>query len=533
MRTVFLVPRRADGGIRDQLWTWCRARWEALVPDIPIYEGHHDVGPFNRSAAVNRAAVIADRDGRWDVGIVIDSDVFIAIEQLRAAIASAAEGKVTWAHRRWRGIHRRETERFSQEPDRFGPDPAVSQDIDLIVERTTPISWSCCVAVPRDVWDAMAGFDERFRGWGFEDGAWSALVRGLYPWARIEGDIYHWWHQRSDERIIEGHSALTASPDYVRNALLGRRYMIAAIRDHRVGDQPGEERLTDEQAAVHVANLTHDDERFLVLASRLRMPEAKTWASWWPSLEELQAGAREYQAKERAREAAADRSVTLVVHTGGDAENWPERRGYLRETLASIAAHLSGPIVQRVVYSDWGDAAPDLAELAAEHGFYVAGDGHHGYTASMQRMWRYLGKRALAPFVFLSEDDFTYDRDVDLADLVDVLEARQSVTQIALLRHAAYQSEIDKGGVLGWPIESFRPASFNGHSWLEHRNFWTANPSLFRRSLTVDLPWPDGKSSERTFADQLFRDARAVAAFWGAGEATVTHIGAVRAGSGY
>ena len=56
MRTVFLVPRREDNGHRDKLWEYCRTRWESYFPDIPIYEGHHDAGPFNRSAAVNRVS---------------------------------------------------------------------------------------------------------------------------------------------------------------------------------------------------------------------------------------------------------------------------------------------------------------------------------------------------------------------------------------------------------------------------------------------------------------------------------------------
>jgi hypothetical protein len=533
MRTVFLVPRRNDDGLRDQLWAWCRARWESIAPDIAVYEGHHTDGPFNRSAAINKAARVADTDGAWDVGVVIDSDVFLSVRQLRAAIASAYEGKVTWAHRRWRGIHRAETERFTKDPDSFGDEPAAARDMDLLIERTTPISWSCCVAVPRQTFDAMGGFDERFKGWGFEDGAWSALVRGLHPWDRIPGDIYHWWHPRSDERIVAGESAQSASPDYVRNALLGRRYMVAALRDHRVGDQPGEERLSAEMAELHVSNLTHDDMRFLNLARRLGMREAKQWATWWPTLDELQAGAIEYSAQERIRERTASRSVTLVVHSGGDIERWPERREYLRQTLASLTAHVAGPIVQRVVYSDWGDAAPDLADIAGQFGFYVAGDGHHGYTSSMQRMWGYLGRRAVGQYVFQAEDDFLFDRDIELTDLIDVAEARPNLTQIALLRHPAYQSEIDKGGVLGWPSESFRPVSFNGHTWLEHRNFWTANPSLFRRSLVQDVPWPSGKSSERVFADQVFRDTNAYAGFWGAGDAYITHLGSVRAGSGY
>ena len=96
MRTVLLVPRRDDRGQRDALWRWCKARWERYFGDIPIYEGYHDEGPFNRSAAVNTAARMADADGRWDLGIVIDSDVFLKVSSVRAAIDTAARtGKVT------------------------------------------------------------------------------------------------------------------------------------------------------------------------------------------------------------------------------------------------------------------------------------------------------------------------------------------------------------------------------------------------------------------------------------------------------
>jgi hypothetical protein len=567
MRVVLLVPRRSDGGHRDSLWAWCKARWQALLPDLPVYEGHHDAseGPFNRSAAINRAAALADAEGRWDVAIAIDADVFVPTRQVRAAIEGAAAGKVTWAHRRWRGLHQRETERIVMRPDPFGDDPAASTDMDLLVEdtvgdnmaalgwmarmlfpvgpwepdiaeliqRTTPISWSCCVAVPRMVWDDTAGMDERFRGWGFEDGAWAALIRGLYPYRRIDGDLYHLFHERSDERIVNGESALTAKPDYVRNALLGRRYMVAAIRDHAVGDLPGEEHLEAARASLHVRNLKKDDKRFLALAARLRMPESVAWRDWWPPLEELRDGAKKHNDQERERERIAERGITLVVHSGGTAENWPTRRGYLERSLASLAAHVSGPIVQKVLYSDWDSrVAFGLEQIAGRHGFYVAGGGHYGYTASMQRLWRYVASRALGPHVFLTEDDFIYGRDVDLGQFVDVLETQPHVMQVALLREPTYQSEIDRGGILGWPVESFAHQRQNGHRWFEHRNYWTANPSLFRRSLT-SVPWPDGKSSERLFAEALFRDTQAVAAHWGEGEAYVRHIGEVKAGAGY
>jgi hypothetical protein len=522
-RVVFLVPRRADGGHRDRLWAWCRRRWESFMPDVPIYEGHHTVGPFNRSAAINTAARLADADGRWDVAVIIDGDVFLSIPNVRAAIASALEGKVTWAHRRWRNIAERHLQRLMKpKTPAFGEVPADDQDMDLLVDVTTPLSWSCCVAVPRGTFDDMGGFDERFRGWGFEDGAWSALVRGLYPWDRVEGDIYHLDHPRSDERILLGEPRSTASADYIRNAMLGRRYMVAALRDHASGDLPGEgSKLAPDRVAQDVSNLTFDDAKFLEMARLKGMPEAQTWAKWWPTLEELRAGAKNELVNPRAE-------VTLVVHTDG-------RRVYIEQSIASLVAQVSGPITKRVIYDDSGQAEYKawLTERFGPLGFYVVGPARRlGFGGSMAAMWQYLDKRCSTEFVFLAEDDFVYDRPVDLVPMIDTLRTEQHLSQIALLRGPAYPKEIAAGGVIEQAPEKYTAIHANGHARIEHREYWTTNPSLFRRSLVL-RPWPTAPSSERLFTAMLNQDPDHRAAYWGAGDAWIRHIGEVRAGTGY
>jgi hypothetical protein len=346
--------------------------------------------------------------------------------------------------------------------------PAEARDMDLLVDVTTPISWSCCVAVLASTFDDMGGFDERFRGWGFEDGAWAALVRAMYPWARIDGDMYHLDHPRSDERIILGESRSTASSDYVRNALLGRRYMVAAIRDHAAGDQTGEEHLSPDLVKVHVANLTNDDKKFLAMAKERGMPEA-AWATWWPTLEQLRDGAKAY----RGRAGELD-------HPGGHDRR---RRGDLggavglpRASLASLNERVTGPIVQRVVYSDWAGHRDELAAIANEAGFYVVGDGHHGYTGARRRLWTYLAKRARGQYVFATEDDFVYDRDVDLAAMIETLDEQPDVRQLALLRGPYYPRELEAGGVL----ESLStPVELQNH-----------RPTRSSRTATTSRPTP-------------------------------------------
>jgi hypothetical protein len=519
MRVVFLVPRRKDDGPRDRIWAYCRARWEALFPDVDVVEGHHDEGAFNRSAAINRAAELADEGGAWDIGIVIDADVVLSESQVRAAIETVADtGRVTWAHRRWRGVREDATKRILDDRRDLGAE-LDRDELDLVVERTNPLSWSCCIAMPRAVFDDLGGFDERFEGWGFEDMAFQSVICGLYGYERIGGDVVHLFHPRSEERITPGETRLTATREYVTNARLGRRYMVALRRDHALhdrGDQPASEaeRLRD------IENLRRDDEKYSTVVQRLKLPD---WTTWWPTLEELRDGAKAYREGR-----GLITGVTVVVRTGGAPETWEARSEYLRRSLASLDEHLKGPIVQRVIYSDWGDHQDELAAIGEPHGFYVAGSGHHGYTGAVARLWRYLENRALGDYVFVAEDDFVYLRDVDLVPMAETLRDHSEIRQVALLRGACYPRELEADGILGWPAESFEAKDQgNGHGRLEHRNFWTMNPALYRRSIT-EHAWPVAASSERVFGDQLLRDKSARFALWGAGEPWLEHIGEIR-----
>jgi hypothetical protein len=518
MTTVFLVPRRADGGHRDRLWAYARARWQQYFPDVAIFEGHDDDGPFNRSAAVNRAA---DAAGAWDIGIIIDSDVLLSVSQVRAAIERAeTTGRVTWAHRRWRGIREDMTARLVADRRDLGAE--LSRDeLDLMVERTNPISWSCCIVVPRPVWDDLGGMDERFVGWGYEDMAWQSVIVGLYGHERIEGDVVHLWHPRSEERIVKGQPAFTATADYNRNARWGRRYMVAARRDHGLHDRPDPSDAAE--MARDIANLERDD---AAVAARQSPSERRQFDGWWPTLEELRDGAK------AARTEAAKPTVTVVVTTGGDEATWPERSEYLRQSLASLNERVSGPIIQRVVYSDWASHRDELVAIAEAEGFYVAGEGHHGYTGARRRLWAYLAKRAKGTHVFAAEDDFEYERDVDLTPMIATLEENPELRQLALLRGPYYPRELEAGGVLETLSTPHELVNHREHPFVTHRDHFTANPSLFRRSLT-DVPWPDGKSSERLFGDTVLRDPAARFGYWGSGAPWIRHIGAVRAGAGY
>lgn len=527
MTVALLVPRRADNGHRDRLWAVCKPRWEKLHPDWAIVEGHDEEGLFNRSAALNRAAAAA---GDWDVGVVIDSDVLLPPENAQAAVdAATINRRVTWGHRRWRGLTRRATDAVFADPDQLlDPDwepPAHG------LERTTPISWSCFVAVPREAWDAIGGFDERFRGWGWEDMAFQASARGLAdggldPESRVEGDVYHLWHPRSP-----GLGKSLPGRDGIRSARLGRRYMIALRRDYEVHDRPPEAKPVP--PSKDVFNLKRDDAKDDRQARRLGLPD---WSSWYPTLEELRER-RPLEPEPEEPEVKVEpqpeaRGVALIVHTGGSEDVWHARRDYLQKSLDSLHDRVDYPWERKVIFSDW-DPNHELDAIAEEYGFTIEGPRENlGYTKSMQAMWAYIGTLP-ASHVFATEDDFTFDHDIPIDRMAEVLEANPHLMQMALLRNPVHESEMNPAKLLSHPMSAFSKHRTGDAAWMEHTLFFTVNPMLMRTSLPRERPWPGSRNSEAVYGRQILRKGKRHAALWGHGEQWVTHIGEVRTGGPY
>ncbi len=187
MKVAVFVPRRADGGRRDQVWAFVRARWESEHPTWAIHEGHHDEGPFNRSAAVNSAATAA---GDWDVAVITDSDSFAGVDQVDRCVAQVSRtGRIGFAYDRFCYLNRPGSD-LVMDGHRGAWEPHV--------EWTMTGTCSSLVVVRRDLWDRVGGFDEGFIGWGMEDVAFSVCCQVLGgPPVRSPGPVWHLWHEPS------------------------------------------------------------------------------------------------------------------------------------------------------------------------------------------------------------------------------------------------------------------------------------------------------------------------------------------------
>lgn len=244
MKGVVLVGRRPDHGHRDELWRWCERRWASILPDWPVHQGLHtaedDRPEFCLSAASNRAARAATD---WDVAVYVGADWFpgTAAQVRAAAELSLALGQLVFAHDRTVVLTEQATAITLEEdfpggdwqlPEypRGGPRTDTSGTVH-------PNTFSGVLTVPRDLWQRVGGFDERFVGWGYDDLAfWSACCAVGGGFQRVEGAaIYHLWHPRSREEN-EG------QPHHSANQVLGERYLAAkwdASAMHAILREPG------------------------------------------------------------------------------------------------------------------------------------------------------------------------------------------------------------------------------------------------------------------------------------------------------
>lgn len=220
-------------------------------------------------------------------------------------------------------------------------------------------------------------------------------------------------------------------------------------------------------------------------------------------------------------------SITLLVMTDG-------RRGCITETIRSAEANLIGDISRRIIHNDSGDRDHQdwlLEQFPGYETIFHPGR-REGFGGAIECAWQEV---AGSDYVFHLEDDFTFNAPVDLEAMKLVLAATPHLQQLALRRQPWNDAERHAGGIVELRPGDYTDVFLLGHAWLEHRCFFTTNPSLYRGSL-CNRRWPTGPESEGHFSIDLFADdPSATCGYWGtrdSGEA-VTHIGNERVGVGY
>lgn len=192
MKVSVLFPMRFQDPWRIQIagWVWLRIKedhpdWEICLGDNP--------GEFNRGTARNNAAV----EATGDVFVIWDADTVCPDVFLRTAVESVVEGGWALPYGRYYNLSRKLTEHYvAQDPqvEIMRPAPEqVEHDLDSV---------GGIIAIHRDQFVAMGGYDEGYVGWGYEDNAFALKAErsaGL-PRRVEDGFVCHLWHEAPEDQ---------------------------------------------------------------------------------------------------------------------------------------------------------------------------------------------------------------------------------------------------------------------------------------------------------------------------------------------
>jgi len=326
--------------------------------------------------------------------------------------------------------------------------------------------------VRADLFERVGGFDERFQGWGHEDIAFWVSTICVGGVDQLPGTTWHLWHRPSLP-------VAKKTKEWRDGQRLADRYQVALLNGW-----VAIERLLNErpQSGLFDPNRTKS----------LPVPGPL---------------------------------VDVICLTAG-------RRRYLERTIASFEDKVNGRIGRRTLFDDSGDAVYG-GWLRRKYPKWqiVTTKGRVGFTEAIRVAWGHESKTPGAPYIFHLEEDFVFDREVYLDDMIAVLESDPLLIQTALLRGPFFPPEIKAGGIVQEDPAAYESRNGTAPAHLVHQKYFTTNPCIYRRTL-IRGGWPRIKDSESVFTKRQVQKRKAFA-LMGNGEPWITHIGVERTGRGY
>lgn len=189
MKFSLLVPRKPDHGPRDYHWSLIKKRYQKLIPQVEICTSYDKSKLFCRSKAVNKAA----QKATGDIFIICDADVIFDPDLVKKMAALIHLHPWIIPFKKAIFLTKDATDRFIREG--LPPEVKIKKED---IERSFFGKGQLMNVVKRECFEAVHGFDERFKGWGLEDFAFClSLDTVCGKHFNMDENIYHLWHPRA------------------------------------------------------------------------------------------------------------------------------------------------------------------------------------------------------------------------------------------------------------------------------------------------------------------------------------------------
>lgn len=228
-----IVPFRADSVEREETWLWLEKFYSKRLPKAEIIVGTDLFdGPFSKTVAMNDAA----RFATGDIFVILDADALIDPKQIIEAAKRIREAReqdkalyYVPYRRFYRLTHEASSKKLTENPARcsFPPDDRNSPDVEAMgpYGHSTGHWYGALVQVlPREAWELIGGFDERFRSWGGEDISILRCLDTVFGKHKtLDAPVWAMWHPTHGV----GTSRTWAGGTAFQNSNLASRYNAA------------------------------------------------------------------------------------------------------------------------------------------------------------------------------------------------------------------------------------------------------------------------------------------------------------------
>ncbi len=217
MKVSVIIPWRSGDFTRERSLAYIQAHYQAVFPSAEIIttDGPNTCIPFNKGPAIN----LGVKQSSGEILIFADADSYVPHSQLHTAIEVARQCSFVVPFTKIHYLTHSSTNRVLGN----GYKPVLPTNKLLQFRLWDKPSVGVCNVVRREAFEQSGGFDERFIGWGHEDGAWRIIMEGLFgPHVKLPGIVYHLEHFTSRRR---------ESPEYRANMELSKQYQTAELCD--------------------------------------------------------------------------------------------------------------------------------------------------------------------------------------------------------------------------------------------------------------------------------------------------------------
>lgn len=225
-----IIPFQSKEPHRVKSFNWTLRYWLSHLPQAEIIIGKSHQTPFCKTEAFNNAI----KQSRGEVLVLIDSDAYLDYKVVLKCVKRILEDpkdKLWFVP--YRNLYRLNEEAtrhiLKSNPTNPLQIPYPPKESWIVGEKTGSKYGhrygAMAIIIPREAYDTLGCFDERFKGWGGEDVSILRALDTLYGKHKTtKNPIYHLWHP-------------TIGTNYKNRAWEGQKYFNyngnLALRYHR------------------------------------------------------------------------------------------------------------------------------------------------------------------------------------------------------------------------------------------------------------------------------------------------------------